>query len=104
MNTSTPDWMKPDPEYTPADLRTDVPHPARVYDYILGGRDNFPPDRVAGDLSIGGWPGIRTSMQQNRYFMTRAVRYLAAEAGIRQFLDVGTGIPTAPNLHEVVQE
>ena len=104
MSASTPDWMKPDPDrIAPVELRTDIPHPARIYDYILGGKDNFPPDRAAGDLSMAGWPGVRTSLQQNRYFMTRAVRYLAAEAGIRQFLDVGTGIPTAPNLHDVVQ-
>nr|WP_211247566.1 SAM-dependent methyltransferase [Cryptosporangium arvum] len=103
MSASTPAWMRPDPEQTGVDLRTDVPHSARIYDYILGGKDNFPPDRAAGDLSLAGWPGVRTSMQQNRYFMNRAVRYLAEKAGIRQFLDVGTGIPTAPNLHDVVQ-
>lgn len=103
MATSTPEWMRPDPDRTPVDLRTDVPHSARIYDYILGGKDNFPPDRLAAEKSLEAWPGMRTSMRQNRLFMRRAAQYLAAEAGIRQFLDVGTGIPTEPNLHEIVQ-
>ena len=103
MTTSTPEWMRPDPDRAPLDLRTDVPHSARIYDYILGGKNNFPPDRIAAEKSLEGWPGMRTSMRQNRLFMQRAAQYLAKEAGIRQFLDVGTGIPTTPNLHEIVQ-
>lgn len=101
---STPSWMTPDPTRAAPDLKTDVAHPARVYDYVLGGKDNFPADRAAAEQALGGWPSLSTSMRQNRAFMVRAARYLAAEAGIDQFLDVGTGIPTSPNLHEVVQE
>lgn len=100
---STPSWMTPDPTRVAPDLRTDVPHPARVYDYILGGKDHFPADRAAAEQALGGWPSLSTSMRQSRAFMVRVARYLAAEAGIDQFLDVGTGIPTTPNLHEVVQ-
>ncbi|MEX5637605.1 SAM-dependent methyltransferase [Parafrankia sp. FMc2] len=86
------------------DLRTDIPHPARVYDYILGGTENFPADRAAaGDFSRS-LPNLPTSMRANRNFMARMARTLAAEHGIRQFLDIGSGLPTAPNLHEVVQQ
>ena len=94
--------MAPDPGRAVPDLRIDVAHPARVYDYVLGGKDNFPADRAAAEQAMAGWPGLTTSMRQGRAFMVRAVRYLA-EAGIDQFLDVGTGIPTSPNVHEVVQ-
>lgn len=85
-------------------LNTSVAHPARIYDYLLGGKDNFQADRDASAEIIAGWPHLPTSMQANRRFMGRLVRHLAAEMGIRQFLDVGTGLPTAPNLHNVVQE
>ncbi|URM95567.1 SAM-dependent methyltransferase [Actinomadura madurae] len=83
----------------------DAAHPssARVYDYLLGGKDNFAADRVAADRIAESFPAIRVGAQENRRFLLRGVRYLAAEAGIRQFLDVGTGIPTSPNVHEVVQ-
>ncbi|MCK9921991.1 SAM-dependent methyltransferase [Frankia sp. AgPm24] len=87
----------------PVNLHTDQPHSARMYDYLLGGKDNFPPDRDAAEQALAGFPYLRIATRQNRAFMTRAVRYLAAEAGIRQFLDIGTGIPTSPNLHETVQ-
>ncbi|WP_051580838.1 SAM-dependent methyltransferase [Pseudonocardia acaciae] len=86
------------------DLRFDRAHGARIYDYILGGKDNYPVDRKAGDASIEVWPALRVHMQANRAFMHRVGRFLAAERGIRQFLDIGTGIPTQPNLHEIVQE
>nr|WP_044888091.1 MULTISPECIES: SAM-dependent methyltransferase [Frankia] len=86
------------------DLKTEQPHSARIYDYLLGGKDNFPADREAAEQVIVGFPQIRTTARQNRYFMARAVRYLAGEAGITQFLDIGTGIPTSPNLHEIAQE
>ena len=86
------------------DLRTDVPHPARIYDYLLGGKDNFQPDRDAADEITVDWPNLPRSMRANRSFMGRVARYLAAEKGIRQFLDIGTGLPTAPNLHDIVQE
>ncbi|SNQ49459.1 conserved hypothetical protein [Frankia canadensis] len=85
------------------DLQVDVPHPARMYDYFLGGKDNFPADRETGDQVIKVFPNSRNVVRQNRMFMNRSTRYLAAEAGIRQFLDIGTGIPTSPNLHEVAQ-
>jgi SAM-dependent methyltransferase len=86
------------------DLEQDRPHSARIYDAILGGKTNYPADRAVAEASIGLFPAIRVSAQQNRSFMHRVARYLAAEAGIAQFLDLGTGIPTSPNLHEVVQE
>jgi O-methyltransferase involved in polyketide biosynthesis len=86
----------------PAELRTDIPHSARIYDYVLGGKDNFEVDRVAAEKMLQGQPGLRTSMRANRRFMVKAAQYLAGQ-GIRQFLDVGTGLPTQPNLHEVVQ-
>jgi O-methyltransferase involved in polyketide biosynthesis len=86
------------------DLKTDVPHSARVYDYLLGGKDNFAADREAAAHITGVWPNLPVSMRANRNFMTRVARYLAAQRGIRQFLDIGTGLPTSPNLHEVVQE
>ncbi|GAA1613374.1 SAM-dependent methyltransferase [Kribbella sancticallisti] len=90
---------------TAADHRLDlsVPHSARVYDYFLGGKTNFAIDREVGDHLLEAFPGFRTAAQSNRMWMHRAARYVA-ERGITQFLDIGTGIPTSPNLHEVVQE
>jgi O-methyltransferase involved in polyketide biosynthesis len=85
-----------------AELRTDIPHSARIYDYVLGGKDNFEVDRVAAEKMLEGNPSLRVSMRANRRFMIKAVRYLASH-GLRQFLDIGTGLPTQPNLHEVVQ-
>lgn len=85
------------------DLNTSVPHSARIYDYILGGKDNFESDRVAAAAIMEATPDIPVSMRANRQFMVRVAQYLAAERGIRQFLDIGTGLPTSPNLHEVVQ-
>jgi len=84
-------------------LDTSVAHPARVYDYWLGGTDNYAADRSAAEAIIAVRPAIVRDIRANRDFMRRAVAYLAAE-GVRQFLDIGTGIPTGPNLHEVVQE
>ncbi|WP_184941883.1 SAM-dependent methyltransferase [Kitasatospora kifunensis] len=86
-----------------ADLQTDRAHPARVYDYMLGGKTNFAADRAAGDKIVEEWPGSRASACAARAVMQRMTRRLAEVHGIRQFLDVGTGIPTAPNLHEVAQ-
>jgi S-adenosyl methyltransferase len=80
-----------------------VAHPARVYDYWLGGKDNFEADRIAGEATIAAYPAIRASARANRAFLARSVRYLAAEQGVRQFLDIGTGLPTANNTHEVAQ-
>jgi len=82
---------------------TGVAHVARVYNYWLGGKDNYAADRAAGDAAIAANPDIVTSVRANRAFLARTVRYLAAEAGIRQFLDIGTGIPSANNTHEVAQ-
>jgi O-methyltransferase involved in polyketide biosynthesis len=80
-----------------------VAHPARVYDYWLGGKDNFEADRIAGEQTIAAYPAIRASARANRAFMARSVRFLAGQAGLRQFLDLGTGLPTASNTHEVAQ-
>jgi S-adenosyl methyltransferase len=87
----------------PVDFDTSVAHIARVYDYWLGGKDNFAADREAGDEALQAYPDLVSSVRANRAFLARGVRYLAAEAGIRQFLDIGTGIPSANNTHEVAQ-
>jgi O-methyltransferase involved in polyketide biosynthesis len=84
------------------DFDTSVPHIARVYDYWLGGKDNFAADRVMGERTLQAYPNLVFSVRANRAFLARAVRFLAGQ-GIRQFLDVGTGIPTANNTHEVAQ-
>jgi S-adenosyl methyltransferase len=84
-------------------LDTQHAHPARVYNYWLGGKDNFTADREAAEQAIAANPGIVTDVRANRAFLIRAVRCLAAERGIRQFLDIGTGLPTADNTHEVAQ-
>ena len=88
----------------PADLRTGRPHPARIYDYLLGGKDNFEADRAAASQTVKVWPSLPISMRANRDFMARVARYLAQERGIKQFLDIGTGLPTSPNLHDVAQQ
>jgi O-methyltransferase involved in polyketide biosynthesis len=85
------------------DFDTSVPHIARVYDYWLGGKDNFAADRELGEQTLEAYPSLVFSVRANRAFLARTVRFLAAEAGIRQFLDIGTGIPTANNTHEVAQ-
>lgn len=85
------------------DLQTDKPHSARIYDYLLGGKDNYPADQEAAAKVEQAVPNARRVARANREFMHRAARF-AAEAGIGQFLDIGTGIPTEPNLHQVVQE
>jgi hypothetical protein len=90
-----------DDEISPFD--TTVARQARIYDYLLGGKDNFAADREAATQAIAAFPGLVTWARQNRAFLARAVRYLVSEAGIRQFLDIGTGLPTADNTHEVAQ-
>jgi S-adenosyl methyltransferase len=85
------------------DIDTSVAHPARVYDYWLGGKDNFAADREAADEVLRARPAIRLNVRANRAFLARSVRYLAGAAGVRQFLDIGTGIPSANNTHEVAQ-
>lgn len=88
----------------PPELRTDRAHGARIYDYILGGKDNYAIDREAAEAAMAANPSTRAGMQANRNYLHRVARFLAGEHGVRQFLDIGTGIPTSPNLHEVVQE
>jgi hypothetical protein len=82
---------------------TSVAHVARVYNYWLGGKDNYEADRKAGQAAMDAYPDLVRSVRANRAFLARAVRFLAGEAGVRQFLDIGTGIPTANNTHEVAQ-
>ncbi len=83
---------------------TSVAHQARMYDYWLGGKDNFAADRKAAEEAVAAYPGMVHLARANRAFLARLVRYLAADCGIRQFLDIGTGIPTAGNTHEIAQE
>src|ERR1700743_1115070 len=98
-------WQSNHPESgrEPPKIDTSVPHVARVYDYWLGGKDHFAADRETGDEAIRAYPDMRSSVRANREFLRRTVRYLTEEAGIRQFLDVGTGLPSANNTHEVAQ-
>jgi hypothetical protein len=91
----------PDPAGTGID--TTVPHSARIWNYWLGGKDNYAVDRAAGDQFSAIYPGIVDIARADRAFLGRVVRFLAGEAGVRQFLDVGTGLPTADNTHEVAQ-
>ena len=90
-------------EETPTHLQADVPHAARIWNYWMGGKDNFAADRAAGDAVAQVYPEIVLMAQHSRQFLIRVVRHLAAEAGIRQFLDIGTGLPTMQNTHEVAQ-
>jgi O-methyltransferase involved in polyketide biosynthesis len=87
----------------PPEVNTDVPQTARIWNYWLGGKDNFPVDRQVGDQILEVFPAIVENARASRAFLARAVRYLAGEAGIRQFLDIGTGLPTANNTHQVAQ-
>src|ERR1700722_1390253 len=102
----TSEWLgaplPPDQEEQ-VDFDTSVAHIARVYDYWLGGKDNFEADRIAGEEALAAYPDLVSSVRANRAFLARGVRFLAAEAGVRQFLDIGTGIPSANNTHEVAQ-
>ncbi|MBV9381998.1 MAG: SAM-dependent methyltransferase [Streptosporangiaceae bacterium] len=90
-----PRWSK--------DIDTTVSHSARIWNYWLGGKDHFPVDKEVGDQILGFVPELVRSARADRYFLARAVRYLAGEQGIRQFLDIGTGLPTVDNTHEVAQ-
>jgi S-adenosyl methyltransferase len=87
----------------PVDLKTDRPHAARVYQYWLGGKDTYAADRALGDEMARLLPSLPAAARANRAFMVRSSRYLAGALGIRQFLDLGTGLPVTPNLHEVIQ-
>jgi SAM-dependent methyltransferase len=100
---SVPVPAVPEDADPPPGINASVAHSARVYDYWLGGKDNFAADRALGDTLIAAVPSTRFAARANRAFLGRAVRYLAGEAGITQFLDIGTGIPTAGNTHEVAQ-
>jgi hypothetical protein len=84
-------------------IDTSVPHSARIWNYWLGGKDNYPVDEQAGDAYTAVFPGIVTIARSSRAFLRRNITYLVSEAGVRQFLDVGTGLPTADNTHEVAQ-
>ena len=99
--------MTEEPENTEhaalAKIDTSVPQSARIWNYWLGGKDNYEVDRVAGDAFRAIFPGIETGARAARYFLARAVRHLAAEEGIRQFLDIGTGLPSVDNTHEIAQ-
>jgi hypothetical protein len=92
-----------DAQGTAIQIDTSVPHVSRVYDYWLGGKDNYAVDRALAEKVIAAEPYVIAGVRSNRAFLGRAVHYLAADAGIRQFLDIGTGIPTANNTHEVAQ-
>ena len=87
----------------PAEIDTSRPHSARIYDYFLGGKNHFAADREVAEKSLASIPSGRTGAREQRAFLGRAVSYLAAEAGVRQFLDIGTGLPTTDNVHEVAQ-
>ena len=93
-----------EPEAPSPGIDTSVPHSARIWNYWLGGKDHYPVDREAGDQFAAIYPGIFDLARLSRYFLGRVIRHLAGEAGIRQFLDVGTGLPTADNTHEVAQQ
>jgi hypothetical protein len=97
------DFHGVDPGEELPDIDTSVAHSARIYDYILGGKDNFEADRRAAEAAIKANPSMATGMRENRAMMRRMTAYLAGEAGIRQFLDIGTGLPTSPNMHEIAQ-
>ena len=87
----------------PAVIDTSVAHPARIYDYLLGGKDNFAADRKAAQEAASAFPYLGMAMRENRAVMRRMVTFLASELGIRQYLDIGTGLPTSPNVHEIAQ-
>ncbi|GAA2633392.1 SAM-dependent methyltransferase [Streptomyces axinellae] len=85
-------------------LRTDEAHSARMYDFLLDGKDNYPPDQEAAQKAIAAFPTLRVAARENRAFLGRAVRHVVRETGIRQFLDIGSGLPTAQNVHQVAQQ
>jgi hypothetical protein len=100
---STQDFSTDDEWTDPFEIDTTVAHPARRYNYWLGGTDNFEADRISGDALAAAFPTMPIFAMENRRFLRRAVTYLVKEAGVRQFLDIGTGIPSAHNVHEVAQ-
>src|SRR5215831_182129 len=102
MSPVTDEPAGPAPTPSPK-IDTSVPYSARIWNYWLGGKDNYPVDRAAGEEYVKVFPGIVDIARHSRYFLARAVRFLAGDVGIRQFLDVGTGLPTGNNTHEVAQ-
>ncbi len=86
-----------------SDIDTTIPQPARFWDYMLGGKDNYPIDREVGEQVLRTFPDLRDAARADRAFLVRAVRYLVADVGIRQLLDIGTGLPTVNNTHQVAQ-
>jgi SAM-dependent methyltransferase len=87
----------------PPEIDVTRPQSARMYDYYLGGKDHFAIDRETAEIARRSWPAVRVAVRENRTFLARTVNYLAGQAGIRQFLDIGTGLPSANNVHEVAQ-
>jgi hypothetical protein len=99
-------WPDRAPAAAPVDIDASVPHASRMYNYLLGGTDNFAADREAvehASAAVGGIDNARADVRANRAFLGRAVRYLAGDAGIRQLLDIGTGIPNPDNVHGIAQ-
>ena len=88
----------------PPEISTSEPHSARIYDYFIGGKNHFAADRQMAAEILRHSPTVHIAARENRSFLGRAVRYLTAEAGISQFLDIGAGLPTTSNVHEVAQE
>jgi len=101
MTDEQPDTPRAVPAST---IDVEVPHSARIWNYWMGGTDNYEVDRAAGDAGVEVYPGIVTMAKQSRQFLIRTVRYLAGAVGIRQFLDIGSGLPTMQNTHEVAQQ
>ena len=93
-----------EPGFAPCDIDTTRPHPARMYDYYLGGKNNYLVDREAAAAVLKAAPEVRAMARENRAFLQRAVRFLVAGAGIRQVIDIGTGIPAAGNVHEIASQ
>jgi hypothetical protein len=97
------DWSDDDPGWVPPAIDTSRPSSARIYDYLLGGKDNFEVDRAAAEHLLTVAPYVRDMARANREFMHRAVRHMVRDLGIHQFVDLGTGIPTSPSVHEVAR-
>ncbi|GAB7103583.1 SAM-dependent methyltransferase [Streptomyces phaeofaciens JCM 4814] len=93
--------LSDDPSSPSLRIDTSKPHPARMYDYFLGGKDNYPVDQEAAEKFIEAAPEVRDGVRANRRFLHRAVRHVVAEGGVRQILDIGTGLPTEPNVHQI---